>query len=139
MKSIYSLCAAILMLAISISLSLAAETLSAPEALKRAEAGQLVLVDIRQPDEWKQSGIASLAVPLSMQDRGFLDGLSKIRSDNPGKEIAIICATGGRSAYLQRELEKRGLGSVIDVSEGMFGNGREAGWIKRGLPMKQVQ
>ena len=116
----------------------AAETLSAPEAFAKAEAGELVLVDIRRPSEWSESGIASVATPLSMHEKGFIEGLESIRAANPGKEIALICATGGRSAFLQKELTKRGLGATVDVSEGMFGNGNAPGWLKRGLPVRQI-
>ena len=116
----------------------AAQTLSAPEALAKAEAGELVLIDIRRPSEWRESGIASVATPLSMHEKGFIEGLEKIMAANPGKEIALICATGGRSAFLQKELTKRGLGSSLDVSEGMFGNGNAPGWLKRGLPLRQL-
>lgn len=130
---------AFLLLLVSTVLAFAADTLSAPDALEKANSGDLVVVDIRRPSEWRESGIASVAVPLSMHERGFLEGLDKIRADNPGKEIALICATGGRTAFLQKELAKRGLGPVIDISEGMFGNGRSPGWLKRGLPVKAYQ
>jgi len=115
----------ILLLALlaSVTVAAAAETLSAPVALEKAQAGELVLIDVRRPSEWRSSGIASVAVPLSMHEEGFLEGLAKIRLENAGKTIALICATGGRTAFLQKELAKRGLQSVIDVSEGMFGNG----------------
>ena len=117
--------------------SKAAESISAPEALSKVEAGELVLIDIRRPSEWAESGMASVATPLSMHEKGFLEGLEAIKQQNPGKQIALICATGGRSAFLQKELEKRGLGSTIDVSEGMFGNGQAPGWLKRGLPTRK--
>ncbi len=129
----------IILLLISVTLTFAAETISAPTALEKATSGDLILIDIRRPSEWRESGIASLAVPLSMHERGFLEGLEKIRAANPGKDVALICATGGRTAFLQKELAKRGLGSVIDVSEGMFGNGKAPGWLKRGLPVKAFQ
>lgn len=119
--------------------SFAAEKLSAPDALAQATAGELVLIDIRRPSEWRESGVASVAVPLSMHEKGFVEGLAKLQSDNPEKRIALICATGGRTAFLQKELAKRGLGDVIDVSEGMFGDGEAAGWLKRGLPIKSFQ
>ena len=110
--------------------------LSAPQALEKVQAGEIILLDIRSPQEWKETGIASVAIPLSMHERGFLEGLNKIRQENADKEIALICATGGRTNYLQRELKKRGLGDTIDISEGMMGNGQNVGWIKRGLPVK---
>ena len=129
----------IMLLGLSLSSAYSAEVLSAPEALERMQSGELILIDIRSPGEWKESGIAASAIPLSIHEDGFLTGLEKIQAENPGKQIALICATGGRSARIQNELEKRNLGSVIDVSEGMFGNGRGAGWIKRGLPITKIQ
>lgn len=116
---------------------LAAEQISAPDALAAARAGKLVLVDVRRPSEWRKSGVASVAVALSMHQAGFLQGLEKLRQNNPGKRIALICATGGRTAFLQRELANRGFDDVIDVSEGMFGNGRGPGWLARKLPLRQ--
>ncbi|MGB7286331.1 MAG: rhodanese-like domain-containing protein [Salaquimonas sp.] len=127
------------MLVFSLQISFAAEIMSAPEALEKAQAGELVLIDIRRPSEWKESGVASVATLLSMHEAGFLEGLEKIKSDNPGKQIALICATGGRSSYLQKELTKRGLGDTIDVSEGMFGNGNAPGWLKRNLSLRKIQ
>lgn len=129
-----------LMLAsLGIGNALAAEIISAPEALEKMQSGELVLIDIRSPGEWRESGIAASAVPLSIHEDGFLAGLEKVRSENPGKQIALICATGGRSARIQNELEKRNLGSVIDVSEGMFGNARGEGWLKRGFPTTKIK
>jgi rhodanese-related sulfurtransferase len=131
--------AIIIMLSLNVSSVFASEIISAPKALEKIQSGELVLIDIRSPAEWKESGIAEPAIPISMHEAGFLEGLEKVRAENPGKQIALICATGGRSAHIQSELEKRNLGSVIDLSEGMFGNGRGAGWLKRGLPIKQFQ
>ena len=112
---------------------------SAPEALSEVEAGNMVLLDIRSPEEWKETGIASVALPVTMHNREFLQNFKKIVSDNPDKKIGIICATGGRTAWLQTELKKRGLGEVINVSEGMLGNEGGPGWIARGLTMKKIQ
>lgn len=139
MQSLLRITCTFVLLGLSTLAGLAADTLLAPEALKRAQAGELVLIDVRLRSEWKESGIASIAIPLSMHEKGFLEGLEKIKQSHQGKEIALICATGGRTAYLQKELLKRNLGSTIDVSEGMFGNGNEPGWLKRGLPIKKFQ
>ena len=51
----------------------------------------------------------------------------------------LICATGGRSAYVAEVLEKNGLTGVADVSEGMLGNSGGAGWIARGLPVVSLK
>ena len=138
MRLIISAILAVALVLYAGAIAFAAQTLSAPEAFAKAEAGELVLIDIRRPSEWRESGIASVATPLSMHENGFIEGLEQIRAANPDKEIALICATGGRTAFLQKELTKRGLGSTIDVSEGMFGNGDAPGWLKRGLPLRQI-
>lgn len=117
--------------------SLAQTIISAPEALAKARAGDIVVVDVRSREEWRETGIASVAVPISMHEKDFLTRYQKLVAENPGKQIAIICATGGRTQWLQAELSKRGLGETIDVSEGMMGNRRGAGWIARGLPIVQ--
>ena len=119
--------------------TIAAEKIAPPDALKQIEAGTMILLDIRSPQEWKETGIASVAVPLTMHDSGFLQGFQKVVAENPEKEIGIICATGGRTGWLQAELAKRGLRQVIDVSEGMLGNKSGPGWIARGLAMKKIQ
>lgn len=116
-----------------------AKFISAPQAVSEVQAGNMVLLDIRSPQEWKESGVPEGALPLSMHTREFLVGFQKVVAENPGKQIGIICATGGRTQWLQAELAKRGLGQVIDVSEGVFGNRNGPGWIARGLPMKKMQ
>lgn len=116
------------------------DIISADEAFKLAQAGDLVIVDIRTPREWRETGIAEPALQLSMPadvtDDRFQARFNDIKNQNPGKAIAIICATGGRTAWMQAELEKQGLGKTLNISEGMFGNGTGDGWIKRGLPVK---
>lgn len=113
-----------------------AKSISAPQAKAGVESGELVLIDIRSREEWKETGIAEMAIPMSMHEAGFLEKFTDLKSENPDKTIAMICATGGRTKWLQAELKKRKLGDTIDVSEGMMGNGKALGWIKRGLPIK---
>lgn len=115
------------------------ELMSAKTAYEQSKADTLVLIDIRSRQEWEDTGIAETAIPLSMHEKGFLEGYNKIKSENPGKQIALICATGGRTNFIQSELRKRNLGAVIDVSEGMMGNQRGKGWIALGLPMKKFE
>ena len=113
-------------------------TMSAPEALKEAENKELVLVDVRSPQEWQETGIATVANPISMHQKGFLAKLDKLIGGDKNKKIAVICATGSRSAYIQGELKKRGYGNVVSVAEGMLGGPNGKGWIPRGLPVKKI-
>ncbi len=110
--------------------------MSAPDALAAATSGEVVLVDIRTRGEWKQSGLAGPALAISMHETGFVRNLAKALGGNRANPVALICATGGRSAHMQRILATAGFTNVIDVSEGMFGSRAGPGWLKRGLPVK---
>ena len=142
MKNVYRLISSslvVLMIIFSSTLAQAGESMSPTDALKQVEAGEMILLDIRTPQEWKQTGIASVAIPLTMHSKEFLAGFKKVVENNPGKKIGIICATGGRTQWLQAELAKRGLAPVIDVSEGMMGNKKGPGWIARGMEIKKIK
>ena len=89
-----------LIIIVTSGISFAAETMTAPDALNKVETGTMILLDIRSPQEWKETGIASVAVPLTMHNKAFLLGFLKIVAENPNKKIGIICATGGRTAWL---------------------------------------
>ncbi|MEM9472588.1 MAG: rhodanese-like domain-containing protein [Pseudomonadota bacterium] len=110
--------------------------MSAPDALAAAASGEVVLVDIRTRGEWKQSGLAEPALAISMHEAGFVRNLAKALGGNRTNPVALICATGGRSAHMQRILATAGFTNVVDVSEGMFGSKAGPGWLKRGLPVK---
>ncbi len=110
--------------------------MSAPDALAAATSGEVVLVDIRTRGEWKQSGLAEPALAISMHEAGFVRNLAQALGGNRTNPVALICATGGRSAHMQRILATAGFTNVIDVSEGMFGSKAGPGWLKRGLPVK---
>ncbi len=107
--------------------------LSAPEAEARMQDGELILLDIRSPEEWRETGIAKGAWPVSMHERDFGERLQAILAQYPPDQIALICAVGGRSGHVTGILEKNGITGVADLSEGMQGNARGPGWIARGL------
>ncbi|MGH1576182.1 MAG: rhodanese-like domain-containing protein [Planktotalea sp.] len=109
--------------------------MSAPEALAAVQNGDIVLLDIRSPGEWKETGLAQGAWPVTMHDPSFGENLQRILSRYPDTPLALICATGGRTEYVASVLRQNGLSNVIDVSEGMFGNGAAPGWIARKMPI----
>lgn len=111
--------------------------MSAPEALEAATSGKAVLVDIRSREEWQETGLAEPALPISMHEGGFVQKLLQAMGGNPAHPVAIICATGGRTRYLQNVLASNGFSNIIDVSEGMMGSPAGPGWLKRGLPVKR--
>ncbi len=74
-----------------------------------------------------------------MHERGFEKRLFAARELAGDKPIALICATGGRSARLLAALKRAGYSGFIDVSEGMLGSRRGPGWIARGLPITNLE
>lgn len=109
--------------------------MSAPDAQTAVDAGAMILIDIRSPQEWTDTGIAKGAWPVSMHTPGFGPELAAILRKFPDRKVGLICATGGRSGYVTKVLEKNGINGIIDVSEGMLGNPRGPGWIARKLPI----
>jgi len=116
----------------------AGDTLTAPEAFAQASAGRIVLIDVRSPREWRDTGVPAGArtVTIHQGSRGFLRGILQAAGGDKNRPIALICARGNRSSRGKRFLEANGFSKVIDVPEGMIGRGRAPGWIARKLPTR---
>lgn len=115
----------------------APKVMTAEEARAAQQAGEIVLVDIRTPQEWAEGGMPEGAVPLTMQDPEFIPKLQQVLERSNGAPVAMICRTGSRSGYVASRLEEAGLTTIIDVSEGVYGSSKGPGWLKRGLPVEQ--
>jgi len=113
--------------------------LSAPEAYQRQQAGELLLIDIRRPDEWRQTGIAEGALRLDMRHpggpQGFAQAILQQVEGNHDAPIGIICRTGNRTTQMQAALRKLGFTQIYNIREGMVGSAAGPGWIRQGLPV----
>jgi len=113
------------------------------EANASAATGEIVLIDIRHPSEWRETGVASPAKTITMHDpkgpSAFLDAVVKAVGGDMSRPVALICASGVRSTWAQRFLAARGFRRVCNVKEGMLGTGSRPGWIRRGLPVQPYQ
>jgi rhodanese-related sulfurtransferase len=67
---------------------------------------------------------------------GFAEAVLAQVKGNRDAPIALICRTGNRTTYMQKELEARGFTHVYNIKEGMVGSAAGPGWIKRGLPVQ---
>lgn len=91
------------------------------------------LVDIRRPDEWRETGV----IPGSVLLTAF-DARGQFNADFPSEfealvdreeEVAIICRSGNRSTALSRTLAERvGYTRVYNVSGGIVD------WMDLGKP-----
>jgi rhodanese-related sulfurtransferase len=114
--------------------------LSAAEARTRASAGEVTLIDVRTPEEWRDSGVPEGAAQINMYHPGGADGfledvLERVGGDRSAP-IAVICRSGNRSTQVQRFLASRGFTRVYNVREGMAGSAAGPGWLKSGLPVE---
>ncbi len=109
--------------------------LTAAEAYQSALAGDVLLIDIRRPDEWAASGSGEGAVRLDMRRADFIEQLAALTDNNPAAPVALICARGVRSARLTNQLTEAGFTNILDVPEGMFGSAAGPGWHAAGLPV----
>ncbi len=107
-------------------------SLSAREAHDAAKAGGIVLIDIRTPAEWADTGLAAGATRLDAESAGFEVRLAGLRLDNPGKRIVLIDRTGGLATSVQLKLAARGWRDLAVVRGGMLGQG---GWLAERLPV----
>ena len=117
------------------------QILKADATLKRLQTNQLTLIDIRSPQEWRQTGIAKGAKTITIHDPlGATGFVAKVMASLRGKldrPIALICAVGVRSTRASQILKRVGFKRVYNVREGMLGNTKDGpGWLKRGLPVE---
>lgn len=132
------------LLAFSWAVPLAAQnalpSLSASEARALQEQEAIVLIDIRQPEEWRQTGMPEGSVGVSMAHpeggQGFLrDVLAAVDGDTDAA-IAVICRTGNRTSQVVPALQQWGFTRIYHIPEGMLGSRFGAGWIPSGLPVE---
>lgn len=130
-----------IILACCLGVAAASETgiLSAKQAFDKAQAGEVMLVDVRSPQEWQQTGVPAGGVAETIHSGGGLPAfatalLARLDGDK-SKPVALICARGTRSAYTRQYLEQAGFTNVSDVPEGMAGGRHGAGWQNQGLPV----
>ncbi len=107
------------------------------EALQKQ--GNALIVDVRTPEEWKQTGIIPGSVPLQFFDKDgnaltqtWLAKFDQLRksSDQP---VVLVCRSGHRSGLVGNFLTKKlGLKHINHLSTGL------QSWLKAGKPVKPV-
>jgi rhodanese-related sulfurtransferase len=112
----------------------------APTAQARAASGEITLIDVRSPAEWRKTGVPHGAMPVTIHHRagirGFVAETDRALGGNKDRPVALICATGRRSAVAAEALRRAGFTNVLNIREGMLGNRADGpGWLGRKLPV----
>jgi len=115
----------------------AEELLSADEAYAMARSGRLTIIDVRTPQEWRETGTPEGAVRANFQagTEAFVAAVTAALDGDRTKPLAVICRSGNRSAQARQTLRAAGFTQVHDIGEGMSGGPRGPGWLRRGLPV----
>lgn len=118
-----------------------AEVLTPDGAEARAAAGELTIIDVRLPQEWAETGLPSGALGISLQNPetlrarpDFVEDVLHALGGEQDTPVALICASGTRSAFAAELLASAGFSKVYDISEGVVGGAHGPGWLKRHLP-----
>lgn len=107
------------------------KTITPADAAKRLEGGKAVLIDVREPGEWADTGVAAPAVLLSLSDlQGSRENWKPFLEANAGKDLILYCRSGNRSGIAARLLAKEGW-SVLNA-------GGFKDWSAAGLPVRKV-
>jgi len=118
----------------------AGAVMSPSDALQEARAGERLLIDLRTPREWRETGVPSPARLIDYNETGggddFVAAVLDLVDGDKNRPVAVICATGGRSSRAWRDLKQAGFSNVRDVSEGMIGGRNGPGWLARELPTR---
>lgn len=122
----------LLLLTLGFSSVLAADIakLTPPEAAKLVAAGKAVLVDVREPSEWIESGVAAPAVllPKSEFDEGLTGEWKTFLAQVGDKQVITYCRSGKRAGVVAEALAAKGLKTA---NAGGFKD-----WVAAGLPVK---
>lgn len=91
------------------------------------------LIDIRLPEEWRQTGVIKGSTKMTLFGRNgrmvqsFLPRFTKLDKNKP---VILICKTGSRSKVASKFLaEKLGYKKIYNVKNGIFS------WLKEKLPV----
>jgi monothiol glutaredoxin len=97
----------------------AVKTLSVQELKALLDAGDVILVDVRPPEERARAA-------LSRPFRTFDDGVEALAAALPkGAALAFLCHSGGRSARAAEHFRQLGFGKVYNVAGGIDAWARE--------------
>jgi rhodanese-related sulfurtransferase len=138
------LCLTLLLCLIGLSPLHAAEiddggVVSPPQAQALQSAGKLTIIDVRSPDEWRQTGIPAGALRADVKDADFAAQIQTLLKGDKNAPVAVICHSGRRSTAARDILLAAGFTHVSNIKEGMSGGPNGQGWIPRGLPVEPLR
>ena len=103
-----------------------ARTMSVLELKEKLEKEEVFLLDVREPNEWKEDGLIEGAKCIHFAD--LTDKTGALPKD---KSIAVTCSVGNRASTAVSILERAGFRNTSNVLGGM------TAWTNLGYPTKK--
>ena len=113
--------------------------ISPDDAHAKRQSGEVKLVDVREPAEWAEGGVAQGADLIAMRDPQIAAKFEALTGGDRNAPIALICRTGIRSGVVAKALAQAGYTNVYSVNGGMIGSASGPGWKRIGLPVEAAQ
>lgn len=112
------------------------ENLTAEQVAEEIAGGDVLVVDIREPEERRTNGAiaGSVSAPRGMLEF-YADPTSAYHKEgfDPDRRVILHCASGGRSALAVKSLQELGYSNIAHLDKGFNG------WKEQGQPVEDGQ
>jgi rhodanese-related sulfurtransferase len=109
------------------------ENLTAEQVSQEIAGGDVLVVDIREPEERRTNGAiaGSVSAPRGMLEF-YADPTSAYHKEgfDPDRRVILHCASGGRSALAVKTLQELGYSNIAHLDKGFNG------WKEQGMPVE---
>ena len=95
------------------------------EKLDRRES--MIVIDVRDENEWRSGGHIPSAIHLS---KGVIERDIEKKIQDPGTQIVVYCSGGFRCILTADNLQKMGYTDVFSLDGGL------TGWVAAGYPIQ---
>lgn len=106
-----------------------APSIEPAEAYARTKSKSLVIIDVRQPEEWSETGRPAGSYGIPLKGGEMVKDIQQIAERHPKLPIALSCLRGTRSDQAARMLRDNGVTELFIVEGGIVR------WKKEGLPV----
>jgi rhodanese-related sulfurtransferase len=97
----------------------------APEEARAKQRAGAVIVDVREPYEWRDGHIpGAVHIPLGSLSR-------RLQELDPSREIVAVCRSGNRSIAAAQIMQQGGFSQVSSMAGGMIS------WTRQRFPVQR--
>lgn len=107
------------------------QQINVTDAYGRVLDKSITLIDVRQPEEWNETGRPKGSHGVTLQDPDFLDKVLQLVNGDKAAPVAFSCKSGGRSSEAVERIKAAEHTHIYNVEGGFFA------WSEAGLPIDE--